>query len=250
MDTERKKMLLIGIFVMALVLANTLGSKIMEFQIPDWAALPFNVVFYPIVWLASQVLVWAGNQPLNFYFFNTISVSVGILTVPLMFLVIDIVHECFGKKESKAFINVGVIAMLFMILITFISVTAPPAARFADRNDAYTAMFNTSIRMAIASIIAFYLSQLNDILVFHFLKKVTKGKFYWLRKNLSTFVGELVDSTIFMFVAFYDPTNFPAQLVVKLIIPYWIFKMFFAVLDTPFSYLGVWWVGRKAKQED
>jgi len=160
------------------------------------------------------------------------------------------VHECFGKKESKAFINIGVVSMLLMILITYISVIAPPAERFVAQNPGYVEIFNVSVRMAIASIIAFYISQMNDIFVFHFWKKVTKGRFYWLRKNLSTFIGELLDSTIFMFVALYDPAKFPAQTVVKLIIPYWIFKMLFALLDTPFSYLGVWWVGKKAKAEE
>ena len=250
MSTERKHLLLVGIFVMALVLSNTLGAKIAEVTIPTWVAMPFNVIFFPIIWLASRVLIWTGNDPLAFHFFDTIRVSVGILTVPLMFLVVDIVHECFGKKVSKDMINVGVVSMIIMIGITLLSVKLPPAARFADQNQAYVAIFSTSIRMAIASILAFYLSQMNDIFVFHFFKKVTKGRFYWIRKNLSTFIGELIDSTIFMFVAFYSPTNFPAQLVVKLIIPYWIFKMLFALLDTPFSYLGVWWVGKKAKRVD
>ena len=250
MRTERKHLLLVGIFVMALVLSNTLGAKIAEVAIPTWLALPFDVVFYPIIWVASRVLIWTGNEPLAFNFFDTIRVSVGILTVPLMFLVVDIVHECFGKKASKDMIHVGVVSMLLMIGITLISVALPPAARFAEQNAGYSAIFSTSIRMAIASILAFYLSQMNDVFVFHFFKKLTKGRFYWIRKNLSTFIGELIDSTIFMFVAFYDPVNFPAQLVVKLIIPYWIFKMLFALLDTPFSYLGVWWVGKKAKIED
>jgi len=247
MSTERKHLLLVGIFVMALVLANTLGAKIAEFSVPTWIALPLDVIFYPIIWLASQVLTWTGNDPLPFKFFDTVRVSVGILTVPLMFLVVDIVHECFGKKASKDMIHVGVVAMLLMIGITLISVVLPPAERFAEQNPAYVSFFSTSVRMAIASILAFYISQMNDIFVFHFFKRVTKGRFYWIRKNLSTFIGELLDSTIFMFVAFYHPETFPAQLVVKLIIPYWIFKMLFAVLDTPFSYLGIWWVGRKAK---
>ena len=98
--------------------------------------------------------------------------------------------------------------------------------------------------MAIASILAFYLAQLSDVLIFHFWRKQTSGKLYWLRKNVSTFISEFVDSTIFMFVAFYDPEYFPAALVIKLILPYYIFKALFALLDTPFAYLGIWWARR------
>jgi len=254
MTTERKRDVLLGVFVMALILANTLGAKVTQFDIPGWLALPFNVVFSPIVWLFNYILQWTGNQPLSYSFFNTISVSVGILTVPLMFWVMDVVHEAWGKKTAKEFVNVGVISMIIMIAITWISVKVPvgrfagvPADQLDMYNSAYNGFFSVSIRMAIASIIAFYLSQLSDIIVFHFWRKKTHQKMYWLRKNVSTFVSEFVDSTIFMFVAFYDPTNFPAALVIKLILPYYIFKALFALLDTPFAYLGVWWVRRGAE---
>jgi uncharacterized integral membrane protein (TIGR00697 family) len=251
MNAERKRQLLLGVFVMALVLANTLGAKVTQFDIPGWLAAPFNVVFSPIVFLFNYILEWTGNQPLSYAFFNTISVSVGILTVPLMFLVMDIVHEAWGKKAAKDFVNVGVFAMIIMIVITWVSVKVPvgrfagvPADQLEAYTGAYVGFFNVSIRMAIASIIAFYFSQLSDIIIFHFWRKKTHQKMYWLRKNVSTFVSEFVDSTIFMFVAFYDPTNFPAALVIKLILPYYIFKALFALLDTPFAYLGVWWARR------
>ncbi|MFA6917685.1 MAG: queuosine precursor transporter [Candidatus Gracilibacteria bacterium] len=257
MGSERKRQLLLGVFIMALILANTLGAKVTQFDIPGWLAWPFNIVFSPIIFLFNYILNWTGNQPLSYSFFNTISVSVGILTVPLMFLVIDIVHEVWGKKATKQLINTGVFAMVIMILITWISVKVP-VGRFAgvpkDQIDLYTTAYNgffsVSIRMAIASILAFYLSQLSDVVIFHFWRKKTKGKFYWLRKNVSTFISEMVDSTIFMFVAFYDPTNFPASLVIKLILPYYIFKALFSILDTPFAYLGIWWARRGEKGEE
>jgi len=109
---------------------------------------------------------------------------------------------------------------------------------------AYTVFFSTSMRIALASVLAFYLAQMHDIWAFNFWKKKTGGKFLWLRNNLSTMVSQIVDSTVFMFVAFYNPETFPAPLVVKLIIPYYIFKVLFALLDTPFAYLGVWWARR------
>ncbi|MFA7685960.1 MAG: queuosine precursor transporter [Candidatus Gracilibacteria bacterium] len=257
MGSERKRQLLLGIFVMSLVLANTLGAKVTQFDIPNWLAWPFNLIFSPMIFLFNYILTWTGNAPLSYAFFNTISVSVGILTVPLMFLVIDIVHEVWGKKSTKQLINTGVIAMVIMILITWLSVKVP-VGRFAGvapdqldtYNTAYNGFFSVSIRMAIASILAFYLSQLSDILIFHFWRKQTKGKFYWLRKNVSTFISEMLDSTIFMFVAFYDPTNFPASLVIKLILPYYIFKVLFSILDTPFAYLGIWWARRGEKGEE
>ena len=230
---------------MSLILASVLGAKITDFSIPDYVAWPFNIVFFPIIWVFNQVLSVTGNEPLNYHFFNTIHVSVGILTVPLMFLITDVVEEVWGREHTKDFVRVGVFAMFIMIALTLISVNLPPAERFAEMDSAYRSIFSTSARMAIASIMAFYFAQMHDIWAFSFWKKKTKGRFLWLRNNLSTVVSQLLDSTIFMFVAFYHPETFPAQLVVKLIIPYYLFKVLFALIDTPFAYVGVWWARRE-----
>jgi len=65
----------------------------------------------------------------------------------------------------------------------------------------------------------------------------------WLRNNLSTIVSQFIDSTVFMFVAFYALTpKFTVAFIFSLIIPYYLFKVAFAVLDTPFVYLGVKWL--------
>ena len=46
-----------------------------------------------------------------------------------------------------------------------------------------------------------------------------------------------------MFVAFYHMTDrYTASFIFSLIIPYWLFKVLFAFLDTPLCYLGVWWL--------
>jgi len=250
MTQENKKLLLLGLFVMSLILANVLGAKITDFNLPSWLALPFNIIFAPLVWLFNQILLLTGNNLLSYKFFNTIHVSVGILTVPLMFLITDIVAEVWGKETTRQFIKIGVICMLVMIAITTISVLLPAASRFETMNESYKSIFTVSIRMAIASILAFFLAQIHDLWAFHFWKKKTKSKYLWLRNNLSTIVSQLIDSTVFMFVAFYNPAIFPATLVIKLILPYYIFKILFALLDTPFAYLGVWWAKKNNDYEE
>jgi uncharacterized PurR-regulated membrane protein YhhQ (DUF165 family) len=87
---------------MSLVLANTLGAKITQFPLPDWLAWPFNVIFSPVIFIFNYLLSVTGNQSLSYAFFNTVSVSVGILTVPLMFLVIDIVERKWPKNLSMS----------------------------------------------------------------------------------------------------------------------------------------------------
>ena len=137
------------------------------------------------------------------------------------------------------------LSMILLIIITSIAVVLPAAERSVD-NNAYSAVFKVTIRMTIASILAFVIAQFHDMWSFDFWKKKTKGKFLWLRNNLSTIVSQLIDSTIFMFVAFYKSAPmWDAVFIISLIVPYWIFKILFALLDTPFVYLGVWWLRGK-----
>jgi uncharacterized integral membrane protein (TIGR00697 family) len=99
--------------------------------------------------------------------------------------------------------------------------------------------------MSLASLLAFIFSQFHDVWAFEFWKQRTGGKFLWLRNNASTIVSQLIDSTLFMFAAFYGISEkFTAAFIVSLIIPYWLCKVVLALLDTPFCYLLVRWLRR------
>lgn len=99
------------------------------------------------------------------------------------------------------------------------------------------------MRIIIASITAFALAQFHDVWAFHFWKARTKGRFLWLRNNLSTIVSQAIDTFVFMMIAFYQITpKFTFEFVIALAIPFYLFKIAFAILDTPLVYLGVRWL--------
>jgi len=204
---EKKTLLLLGLFVAALVTANLLGTKI------------------------TTIL--------------GVSVSVGIFMYPITFLCTDIVAEVRGKQFTKQFVKIGLFVMVMTFLLTLLSVVLSPADRY-ELNDSYVAVFGSSLRIIIASIIAFIMAQYHDIWAFHFWKKQTKGKWLWFRNNISTVVSQLIDTTVFMFIAFYMITpKFTTAFIISMIIPYWLFKVAFAFLDTPLVYLGVKWLKPK-----
>ena len=100
--------------------------------------------------------------------------------------------------------------------------------------------------MMVASLIAFLISQTHDVWAFNLWKEKTGGKYLWLRNNASTIVSQFLDTTVFMFIAFYQFTpKFTVPFIFSLIIPYWLFKVLFAIIDTPFIYLGVWWLKKR-----
>ncbi len=208
---DKKVFFLLGIFVLSLVTANILGSKI-------------TTLF-------------------------GISVSVGIFTFPFTFIVTDIIEEVLGKKVSKYFLFVGVTALALLFVLTGLSVLVPAAERFADQAEAYNSTFQHSLRFIFASMVAFALGQMHDIWAFEFWKKKTDGKFLWLRNNFSTIVSQGIDTFIFMFLAFYQLTDrFTAGFVFELALTYWLFKIVFALIDTPLVYAGVQWLKTDTKK--
>jgi len=176
-----------------------------------------------------------------------ISVSVGIFITPLLFLITDIVEEVHGRKTVNYFIIGGCISLFLVLLYTLFFVNLSPNERYLY-NEEYKIIFGSSVRMIIASIISFFISQTHDALSFDYLKKKTNGKALWLRNNISTIISQFIDTSIFMMIAFYKLTpKFTLSFIIELIIPYYLFKVLFAFLDTPFVYLGVKWLKIKNK---
>lgn len=201
---ENKTNILIGIFVGALIAANLIGLKIADF-----------VIF---------------------------EASVGILLFPILFLITDIIEEVHGKKKAQELVIVGFVTLVIVLIVTVIAVLLPFAERSLVKEE-YTTIFSATIRIFIASITAFLIAQLHDVWAFNFWRQKTKGKYLWLRNNASTIVSQFLDTTLFMFIAFYNISpKFTVVYVFSLIIPYWLVKILFALFDTPFCYLGVRWL--------
>lgn len=207
----RKRDFLFALFVASMVMVNTLGTKIISIL--------------------------------------GIRVSVGIFFVPVLFLVTDIIGEVFGRAEASRFVNMSTIMLVVLFVMMGVCIAIPPNESWGMQEQ-YAMVFGSSLRMTIASLVSFVVSQQLDVLMFSFWGKVTKGKHLWIRNNLSTIVSQLIDTTIFEFIAFWHLNDkFTTSYIISLIIPYWLFKVVFALLDTPFCYLGVWWL-RGKKPED
>lgn len=207
----RKRDFLFALFVASMVMVNTLGTKIISIL--------------------------------------GIRVSVGIFFVPVLFLVTDIIGEVFGRAEASRFVNMATIMLVVLFVMMGVCIAIPPNESWGMQEQ-YAMVFGSSLRMTIASLVSFVVSQQLDVLMFSFWGKVTKGKHLWIRNNLSTIVSQLIDTTIFEFIAFWHLNDkFTTSYIISLIIPYWLFKVVFALLDTPFCYLGVRWLRGKKPEE-
>ena len=171
-----------------------------------------------------------------------VRVSVGIFFMPVLFVATDIVGEVYGEKEVKTFVNICLAMLVIMIAMTRLCIAIAPNENWPYQNE-YSIIFGSSLRMTCASIVSFAVSQKLDVVLFAFIRRLTGEKHLWIRNNVATIICQFLDTVLFEFIAFWHLTpTYTFSFLFTLIIPYWLFKVLFALLDTPICYLGVRWL--------
>ena len=209
-------LILAGLFITSLVASNLIFTKIFYWY-------PFDI---------------------NFMGVKLFELSVGILPYPLTFLITDLISEIYGQKKADQVVITGIFASIFSIGLIFIS-SQVPAIEGSPINDAtFNSVFLNAPLAVLASMLTYLFAQFIDIRIYHYWKKLTKGKHLWLRNNFSTFTSQFVDTfTIVSLLILFG--ILPEEKFLVLIISGFIFKVIVAILDTPLLYLFVWMFRRK-----
>ncbi|MBT3423129.1 MAG: queuosine precursor transporter [Bacteroidetes bacterium] len=169
----------------------------------------------------------------------TFELSVGILPYPITFLVTDIISEVYGRRRANKVVLAGLFASVFMLLIIVIANKVPATIWSPVSDIEFNKVFGLTFVAVGSSMAAYLLAQFIDVQLFHFWKKLTKGKHLWLRNNASTISSQFIDTftVIFLLCSFgaIEWTMFS-----KLLIYGFVFKVFIAFLDTPIAYLVIY----------
>lgn len=161
-------------------------------------------------------------------------ISCGILPYPLTFLITDLLSEFYGRRKTTLVIFTGFVASILIILFLFLA-NSIPAVNFSPVNDSsFNQVFGNSWRVISASMTAYLMAQLVDVNLYEFWRKLTKGKYLWIRNNGSTIISQLVDTVLVVLVLFIGVL--PGQEMLNLITDGWLFKIFCALIDTPIIY--------------
>jgi queuosine precursor transporter len=189
-----------------------------------------------------------GLRPANFTLFGqsglSFTLTCGVLLWPLEFVITDIVNEYFGPKAVRRISLTAVILIAYAFLIYFLAIGIPPADVWLASSsqqgvpniqNAFSAIFGQGMKIIIGSLVAFLVSQVVDVTVFHQIKKRTGNKHLWLRATGSTLVSQLIDSYIVLFIAF--SSIFPWQLILAVGMMNYIYKFTVAIILTPLIYL-------------
>jgi len=175
----------------------------------------------------------------DFFGLYTFEISVGILPYPVTFLITDIISEVYGKKKANLVVTTGIFASFFSLLIVFAADAVPATTWSPIGNSLFEKVFGATAIAVFASMAAYLLAQYIDIQLFHFWKKLTRGKHLWLRNNFSTFLSQFVDtfSVLFLLCSF---GKIDWELFGGLLLSGFLFKVLIAALDTPFLYAAVY----------
>jgi len=190
--------ILVHIFVVVLLISNLVGSKIC-------AIGPFRI---------------SGAQ----------------LLFPITYIFGDVFTEVYGYSGSRRAIWIGFFASGLMALMGLITVHIPPAPNWPNQH-AFEVVFNFVPRMVAASLIAFWCGEFANSYTLARMKLLTEGRWLWTRTVGSTVVGQAVDTTIVMILAFGGTVN--RSLILNLIVSGYLGKVLYEVLATPFTYLVV-----------
>jgi uncharacterized integral membrane protein (TIGR00697 family) len=197
-------------------------------------------VFFVSVLLISNV---ASTKIVDF---GRLAFDAGTLLFPLTYIFGDVLTEVYGYKRSRRVIWMGLSMALLMSAI-FIIVGKLPADASWGNQAAYDAILGMTPRIVLASLIAFFTGEFSNSYVLAKMKIWTKGKMLWARTIGSTLIGELLDSTIFVLIAFWG--IFPNDLILTIIISNYLFKSAVEIALTPLTYRVIAFL-KKREQED
>ena len=164
---------------------------------------------------------------------NGIVLPAAVVSYAFTFLCTDVINEKWGKEKATQSVIIGFTTQVFAALLILMAQYLPVAPFATETQEAYKIILGQNWRFVIASLTAYLIAQNVDVRLFDFLKKRTDGKHKWVRNNVSTLTSQLVDTSIFITIAFWG--SVPSILV--MIFSQYIIKLGLALIDTPIFYL-------------
>ena len=213
----------------------------------------FLIMFFFRLWGKTGLTVWvniscivSNIQVIKTVDFFGFEATLGNIIYATCFLATDILSEFYSEEDSKKAVNMGLFSQISMTLLMQCALFFIPSENdFAD--PALHTIFKIMPRIAAGSLAAYYISNRFDIFSYNLLKRKTKGKYMWLRNNLSTMLSQMLDTVVFTLSAFagvYD-----RKILLEIMLTTYFLKLTVAFADTPVLYLARHWI-QKGKIKD
>ena len=207
----------------------------------------FAIVMFMYRWLGQYgILLWipiaviiANIQVIKAIEIFGISATLGNIVYGTTFLVTDILSENHGKKAARLAVYIGFISLIALTVLMNIAIAfIPSAGDFSQPH--IKGIFLLMPRIAIGSLIAYFISQLHDVSSYAFwLKRFPSMRMIWLRNLASTILSQAMDTLVFTTIAFWGV--FDKQVFWEIVLTTYLLKAIVALCDTPMVYLARKW---------
>ena len=223
---------------------------------PGTTAAPRSYRYYDFVMAASVTVLLCSNfigaakqATVDLPLLGSVTFGAGVLFFPISYIFGDILTEVYGYGRDRRVVWAGFGALVFASFMAWVVVSLPPAGSDFMRTyqSSLEMVFGNSWRIALGSMIAFWCGSFANSYALAKMKLWTQGRWLWSRTIGSTLVGELIDSSLFYFIAFYG--IWATGDIVKIAIAQYVLKTSWEVLMTPVTYKIVGFL-KRAESED
>ena len=198
-------------------------------------------------------VLFAGGRPDWMPGAGPLTLTTGIITYPLTFLLTDLVSEIWGRKRANFMVALGFVMSLLMLGVVSMARTLPPSPIWAlqsmgmgaeELQRAFDASFYYPGSLLFASMTAYLAAQLLDVRLYHFWWRRTGGAHMWVRNNGSTMISQLVDTVIVNSIFLRWAFELEWNVIAEIIVAVYLCKVLLAWLDTPLIYIARAWLRR------
>lgn len=185
--------ILVGIFCAGLIISNIIASKTFEFF---WITLPCGVIIFPLIYIVNDVLA-----------------------------------ECYGFKKARRAIYLGFFMSLIAVICYNVTMFLPAPAYFTG-DGAFHTVLGSTLRLLVASFAAYLIGSLINAKLMVYLKGKYENKLFF-RCISSTFAGEGMDALIFITIGFLG--TMPVSALLTMIVAQALFKTAYEVVVYPLT---------------
>ena len=207
----------------------------------------FVMAAYVCILLCSNLIDPSKETSIQLPLFGTVTFLAGVLFFPISYVFGDILTEVYGYGRDRRVVWAGFGALAFASIMAAVIVHLPPSESSRANQAAVEAIFGNTTRIVVASIAAFLCGTFVNSYVLAKMKIWTRGRWLWTRLVGSTLCGELVDSAIFYFAAFYG--LMPWAHLVDIMITQYALESGWEIVAMPLTYRVVAFL-KKAENED
>ena len=209
----------------------------------------FVMAAFVTVLLCSNFIGAAKQAVVHLPVLGETPFGAGVIFFPISYIFGDILTEVYGYGRDRRVVWAGFAALAFASFMAWVVITLPPAKSdfMATYQGQLEGVFGNAWRISAGSMIAFWTGSFANSYVLAKMKIWTAGRWLWTRTIGSTLVGELVDSALFYFIAFYG--IWATGDIVKVAVAQYLLKSGWEAVMTPVTYRVVAFL-KRAEHED